>query len=58
MKNQISFFQYVVDKYCEKFGENAPLQLFRGMTDEEIIKILQDCIDKDRVYSVDNDNIY
>lgn len=45
----------LLDKYEQKFGESFPLMLCRGMADEDICEIVQDCIDKEKTYSPDLD---
>ena len=37
-------------EYREKFDEQFPIMLVRGMTDDEIIKIVQQCLDEDKPY--------
>lgn len=39
----------LLDEYIEKFGEGFPTyQVLRGRTEEESIKIVQECINKEK----------
>lgn len=40
-------------EYAEKFNENFPIFLMMGKSDEEIIRIIQKCLDNDHVYQTD-----
>ena len=41
-------------RYEEKFGEQFPLMLCRGCNDDEIIEIIDECISKNKPYTVEN----
>lgn len=54
-----------LDAYTEKFGDGFPLMLLAwGRTDEEVIKIIDDCLEKGKdVYELgyvedDDDSLY
>ena len=40
--------------YEEKFGEQFPLMLCRGMTEEAIKALIKKCIDEGKPYEVNN----
>jgi len=40
----------LMEKYCEMFDDQFPLMLCRHMSEEEIIKTLQECIEKEEPY--------
>lgn len=50
----------LLEKYLEKFGEQFPLMLCMGMSEEAIMKLIQECIDAGKPYELDDDdkNIY
>lgn len=41
-------------EYEEKFGEQFPIMLCRGCDDEEIIEIIDECINKNEPYVVEH----
>ena len=41
-------------RYEEKFGEQFPLMLCRGCDDDEIMEITDECISKNKPYTVEN----
>ena len=41
-------------RYEEKFGEQFPLMLCRGCNDDEIMEIIDECISKNKPYTVEN----
>lgn len=45
----------LLDEYHERFGETFPLMLCRGMDEEDIIQIVQKCLDDGRPYEPDID---
>lgn len=49
-----------LDEYREKFDEQFPLMLVRGMTDDEIIKIIDECLESGKPYEpkLDPDVLY
>lgn len=40
----------MLDAYIEHFEENFPMMLCRHMEEDEIIKLIQKCIDNDEQY--------
>ena len=40
-------------EYEEKFGEQFPLMLCRGCDDDEIIEIIDECINKNQPHTVE-----
>ena len=51
----------LLNEYVEKFNENFPIFLFRGKEDEEVIKMIQKCIDENKVLDeieLDNEAYY
>lgn len=51
----------LLNEYVEKFNENFPICLFRGKEDEEVIKMIQKCIDENKVLDeieLDNEAYY
>lgn len=48
----------LLDKYKEKFGECFPLMLTRGMPEEQVKEIVKDCIEKNKMYEVDEESDY
>lgn len=36
----------LLDQYREKFGEQFPLMLVMGMSEDDIIKIIEECLEK------------
>lgn len=50
-----------LEKYAEQFAENFPLFMVRNLNEDEIIKIIDDCIESGKPYEPkddDNDVIY
>jgi hypothetical protein len=45
-----------LEKYRETFDEQFPLMLCRGNTEDEIIKIIQKCIDDGEPYEPELDS--
>ena len=45
----------LLDKYRTQFGEQFPLMLCRGMTDEEICQTVQKCLDDGKPYAPELD---
>ena len=45
-------------KYEEKFGEQFPLMLCRGCSNDKIIEIIDECISKNEPYTVEADGYY
>lgn len=43
-------------KYEKRFHEDFPLMLCRGMSDEDICEIVQNCLDKNEAFSPDPDS--
>ena len=41
-------------RYEEKFGEQFPLMLCRGCSDDKITEIIDECISKNTPYTVEN----
>ena len=41
-------------RYEEKFGEQFPLMLCRGCSDDEIMEIIDECRSKNKPYTVEN----
>ena len=48
----------LMDKYKDKFGECFPLMLTRGMSDEERMEEIKNCIKNNKPYSIDNEYDY
>ena len=48
-------FDKMLDKYQERFEENFPLMLCRHMEEDEIIEIIQKCLDDDEPYDPELD---
>lgn len=40
----------LIDDYLEKFGEQFPIMLLRGVSEEELKAIIQKCIDEGKPY--------
>lgn len=40
----------LLDKYKAKFGEHFPLMLCRGMDDEEINSLVEECLESGKPY--------
>lgn len=49
-------FDKLLDEYQERFEENFPLMLCRTMEEDEIIKIIQKCLDDDEPYEPELNN--
>lgn len=45
-----------IDKYTELFGEGFPTHFFLGETNEELIKEIDKCIEKEEVYELEYDD--
>lgn len=45
----------LLDKYRYRFGEQFPLMLCRGMSEEDIKQIIQQCLEDGKPYSPDLD---
>jgi hypothetical protein len=45
-----------LNQYAEHFGENFPIFIARGLEEDEIIKIIDECIENDKPYEVESDN--
>ena len=48
-------FDKLIDEYQERFEENFPLMLCRHMEEDEIIEIIQKCLDDDEPYDPELD---
>lgn len=48
-------FDKMLDEYQERFEENFPLMLCRHMEEDEIIEIIQKCLDDDEPYDPELD---
>ena len=50
----------LLDEYQEHFEENFPMMLCRTMDDEEIIEIIEKCLENDEPYEpeLENDAYY
>lgn len=48
------------EEYKNKFGEQMPMFLVRHLDDEEIIKLMEDCIKNNKPYDppLDKDSLY
>ena len=44
-----------LNQYAEHFGENFPIFITRGLSEDEIIKIIDDCIEQNKPYEVETD---
>lgn len=47
-----------MDKYKKKFGECFPLMLTKGMSDNQIKEIIEDCIKSNKPYEVNAEKDY
>lgn len=47
-----------LDQYKEKFDEQFPLMACLGMSEDEIIKEIQLCIEHNRLYEYDTSRFY
>lgn len=45
----------LLDEYRTRFGEQFPLMLCRGMTDDEICQTVQKCLDDGKSYTPELD---
>lgn len=45
----------LLDQYAEKFHENFPIFVTRGMTEAETKKAIQKCLDDGTPYVIDTD---
>lgn len=45
----------LLEQYLEKFDDQFPLMLVRGMDEEEIITILKKCIEENKPYEIEFD---
>jgi hypothetical protein len=50
----------LLDKYRDRFGEQFPLMLCRGLTDDEICRTIQQCLDNGEPFDpeLDSDSNY
>ena len=48
-------FDKMLDEYQERFEENSPVMLCRHMEEDEIIEIIQNCLDDDEPYDPELD---
>ena len=48
-------FDKMLDEYQERFEENFPLMLCRHMEEDEIIEVIQKCLDDDEPYDPELD---
>ena len=50
----------LLDEYRNKFGDQFPLMLCMSMTEDEIMELIQDCIDKGKPYEpeIEEGHIY
>lgn len=42
----------ILNEYADKFNENFPIVSFMGTPEDEIIKIVRNCIDKNKPYEM------
>lgn len=45
----------LLDKYEERFDECFPLMLCKGMDDDTLCTVIEDCLDKGKAYAPDID---
>ena len=43
----------LLNKYIEKFDANFPLFMFKGVDDQEIINIIEKCINENKPYETE-----
>ena len=44
-----------LNKYAEQFDENFPIFLLRNKTENEVIQIVQKCLESNEPYKVEDD---
>lgn len=45
-----------LEQYVEQFGENFPLFIVGNMDEDEIIKVIDDCIESGEPYEIEDDD--
>ena len=48
----------LLEKYKNTFGECFPLMLTKGMSDDYIVAIINECLKKHKPYETDSENDY
>jgi hypothetical protein len=44
-----------LNQYAEHFGENFPIFIARRLDEDELVKIIDDCIAKNKPYEIETD---
>lgn len=42
-----------LQEYKDKFGEQFPLMMVRGMDDKDVVKLINDCLESEKPYEPD-----
>lgn len=45
-----------LNEYAKKFGENFPIFMVRGMSEDKVVKTIDECIKNNKPYEVETDD--
>ncbi len=48
--------EQALEAYVERFHENFPIMCLRGMPESEMIRLIQDCLNRGKPYELPPDN--